>query len=451
MNLINIITSTFWTAIGFLFGKGAILITISLVSMFLSVSDFTKFNLFLMVLNAFAGVIGLSMNITANRYAAKKENIFSIFILLIICSLLGALIYLILEIFYFKIFYFKLELLVSVFIIFSAIFSNSLSGFFYAEAKFKKYAYVYTVQGLVIVFLSYFLGKKMNMQGVLIGMFLGYFFTVIYSFFYFLKQKLKLEVSYILLRRSVKKVFFPNIVSGLLFQPAILITAFLIESYSTSSDVIAYTVANQFRMVLGFLPITLGAVLLKLIIDNKSKKNPIMDRINYSLSYYPIMILSAILLFFNDIIIVLINNLDKNIFFLCLIIFVAASIITSFKGAVARKFVSEEKARISIFSNFSFFIIFITISLFIIPKYGAVGAAFSFLISQLVHVISWSKFYIKHNYYYLPFFDLKFFLSIPVYITLLISIYFNFQFLIISLFIILLYLFYNEIKLLKIK
>ena len=95
MNLINIITSTFWTAIGFLFGKGAILITISLVSMFLSVSDFTKFNLFLMVLNAFAGVIGLSMNITANRYAAKKENIFSIFILLIICSFLGALIYLI--------------------------------------------------------------------------------------------------------------------------------------------------------------------------------------------------------------------------------------------------------------------------------------------------------------------------------------------------------------------
>ena len=102
--------------------------------MFLSVSDFTKFNLFLMVLNAFAGVIGLSMNITANRYAAKKENIFSIFILLIICSFLGALIYLILEIFYFKIFYFKLELLVSVFIIFSAIFSNSLSGF-YARSK----------------------------------------------------------------------------------------------------------------------------------------------------------------------------------------------------------------------------------------------------------------------------------------------------------------------------
>ena len=61
--------------------------------------------------------------------------------------------------------------------------------------------------------------------------------------------------------------------------------------------------------------------------------------------------------------------------------FVAASIITSFKGAVARKFVSEEKARISIFSNFSFFIIFITISLFIIPKYGAVGAAFSFNIT----------------------------------------------------------------------
>lgn len=451
MNLINIVSSTFWTAIGFLFGKGAILITISLVSMFLSVSDFTKFNLFLMVLNAFAGVIGLSMNITANRYANKRENIFSILILLIICSLLGTLIYLFLEVFYFKIFDFKIDILLSVFIILSAIFSNSLSGFFYAEAKFKKYAYVYTVQGLVIVFLSYFLGRKMNMQGVLLGMFLGYFFTVIYSFFYFLKRKLDFNFSYVLFKRAIKKIFFPNIVSGLLFQPAILITAFLIESYSTPSDVIAYTVANQFRMVLGFLPITLGAVLLKLIIDNRSKNDPIMDRINYSLSFYPIMILSATLLFFSDIIIMLINNLDKNIFFLCLVFFVAASVITSFKGSISRKFISEEKARISILSNLSFFIIFLTISLLIIPEYGAIGAALGFLISQLIHVISWSKFYIKYNYYYLPFFDSKFFLSIPIYIALLLCIYFNFPFLIITLFIILLYLFFIEIKLLKIK
>ena len=79
MNLINIITSTFWTAIGFLFGKGAILITISLVSMFLSVSDFTKFNLFLMVLNAFAGVIGLSMNITRKSLRGKERKYFFYF------------------------------------------------------------------------------------------------------------------------------------------------------------------------------------------------------------------------------------------------------------------------------------------------------------------------------------------------------------------------------------
>ena len=120
------------------------------------------------------------------------------------------------------------------------------------KQNLKKYAYVYTVQGLVIVFFVLFFWVKNEYARCFNWNVSRILFYCNLFFFIFLKQKLKLEVSYILLRRSVKKVFFPNIVSGLLFQPAILITAFLIESYSTSSDVIAYTVANQFRMVLGF-------------------------------------------------------------------------------------------------------------------------------------------------------------------------------------------------------
>ena len=86
--------------------------------------------------------------------------------------------------------------------------------------------------------------------------------------------------------RAVKKVFFPSVFSGILFQPAILITAFLISKYASSTDVIAYTIANQFRMVLGILPLTLGAVLLRFIVENKRIKNIKIERINYSLSYY---------------------------------------------------------------------------------------------------------------------------------------------------------------------
>ena len=57
-----------------------------------------------MVINVFAGVIGLSMNITANRYTADKENISTILILSILASLAGAIIYLLLESLFFKIF-----------------------------------------------------------------------------------------------------------------------------------------------------------------------------------------------------------------------------------------------------------------------------------------------------------------------------------------------------------
>jgi len=449
MKLNNIFSSTYWSAIGFAFGKGGILLTISLVSVFLSIDDFARFNLYLMIVNVFAGVIGLSMNITANRYTADKENISTILMLSILASLAGAIIYLILEFLYFRMFDVKLELFLSFCIILFSIFSNSLSGFFYAEGKFKKYAVVYSAQGFIMVLSCFILGKYFNLKGVLIGLLIAYLFTAAYSVFYFMKKRLNFVISNELLVRAVKKVFFPSVFSGLLFQPAILITAFLIAKYASSTEVIAYAIANQFRMILGILPITLGAVLLKVIVENKRKNIVKIERINYSLSYYPIMILSMILLFFHDLINLMIDNLDDKVFFLCLLFFISGTVITSFKGAVARKFVSEEKGRISILSNFSWFLIFLFMSFFFVPEYGAVGAAFSFLIAQILHVLVWSPFYIKYKYYCLEFFDYKFYISIPVYFVMIICSYFNLLTLIPIFLLIILFFFYKEIKLFK--
>lgn len=449
MKLHKIFSSTFWTAIGFAFGKGGILITISLISVFLSIDDFARFNLYLMVINAFAGVIGLSLNLTANRYTADKKNISTILILSILASLAGAIIYLLLESLFFKIFDVKIELVLSFCIILFSIFSNSLSGFFYAEGKFKKYAIVYSVQGFVMVLSCFILGKYFNFIGILLGLLIAYFFTTIYSIFYFRKKRLNFFFSNELIVRAVKKVFFPSIFSGLLFQPAILITAFLINKYASSTEVIAYTIANQFRMVLGILPITLGAVLLKVLVENKKKNIVKIERINYSLSYYPIMILSIVLLFFHDLINLMIDNLDNEVFFLCLLFFISGTVITSFKGAVARKFVSDEKGKISVLSNFSWFVIFLFIAFFFIPDYAAVGAAFSFLIAQILHVLAWSPFYVKYKYYCLEFFDYKFYLSLSIYFMLLACIYFNLLYLVPVLFLIILFLFYQEIKLFK--
>jgi O-antigen/teichoic acid export membrane protein len=363
--------------------------------------------------------------------------------------LAGDIIYLLLESLFFKIFDVKIELVLSFCIILFSIFSNSLSGFFYAEGKFKKYAIVYSVQGFVMVLSCFILGKYFNFIGILLGLLIAYFFTTIYSIFYFRKKRLNFFFSNELIVRAVKKVFFPSIFSGLLFQPAILITAFLINKYASSTEVIAYTIANQFRMVLGILPITLGAVLLKVLVENKKKNIVKIERINYSLSYYPIMILSIVLLFFHDLINLMIDNLDNEVFFLCLLFFISGTVITSFKGAVARKFVSDEKGKISVLSNFSWFVIFLFMAFFFIPDYAAVGAAFSFLIAQILHVLAWSPFYVKYKYYCLEFFDYKFYLSLSIYFMLLACIYFNFLYLVPVLFLIILFLFYQEIKLFK--
>ena len=449
MKLHKIFSSTFWTAIGFIFGKGGILITISLISVFLSIDDFARFNLYLMVVNTFAGVIGLSMNLTANRYTADKDNVSTVLALSILASLSGAIIYLILEFLYFKIFDIKIELVLSSCIILFSIFSNSLSGFFYAEGRFKKYALVYSVQGFLMVLFCFFLGKYYNLIGVLIGMLIAYLFTIIYAIFYFRGRRLDLSFSNELIIRAVKKVFIPSVFSGLLFQPAILITAFLIQKYASPAEVIAYTIANQFRMILGILPITLGAVLLKMLVENKEKNIIKIERINYSLSYYPIMVLSIILLFFHDLIDLFIENLDDKVFFLSLLFFISGTVITSFKGAIARKFVSEEKGKVSIISNFSWFIIFLFMAFLLIPGYGAVGAAFSFLIAQILHVIVWSPFYVKYKYYCLEFFDYKFYLSLCVYFITILCIYHDLLLLIPVFSIIILFLFYQEIELFK--
>lgn len=449
MKLHKIFSSTFWTSIGFFLGKGGILITISLISVFLSIDDFARLNLYLMVINVFAGIIGLSMSLTANRYTVDKENVYTFLILSILASFVGAIIYLILEVFYFKIFYVKIELILSIFIMLFSIFSNSLNGFFYAEEKFKKYAIVYSVQGFIMVLSCFFLGKYFNLIGVLLGMLIAYMGTTIYSIGYFSKKKLHFFLSNELLIRAVKKVFLPSIFSGLLFQPAILITAFLIDKYASSTEVIAYTIANQFRMILAALPIALGAVLLKILVENKKKNMVKMERLNYSLSYYPIMILGIVLLLFNDLIHLMIDNLDDEVFSLCLIFFISGTLITSFKSAIARKFASEEKGKISVLSNLSWFLIFLFISYLLIPKYGAVGASFSFLISQILHVLAWSPFYTKHKYYCLEFFDYKFYISLFMYFIVIICIYFGLLYLIPLLFLGIFFLLYQEMKFFK--
>ena len=51
-----------------------------------------------------------------------------------------------------------------------------------------------------------------------------------------------------------------------------------------------------------------------------------------------------------------------------------------------------------------------------IPKYAAVGAAFSFLVAQILHLLAWSPFYVKHKFYYLDFLIISFYIDTHLFI-----------------------------------
>ena len=74
---------------GFIFGKGGFLITISLVSIFLSVNDFANFNLYLMVVNTFAE--NWLINELNNKSLCNNKMLY--IIILSIFSLSGTIIY----------------------------------------------------------------------------------------------------------------------------------------------------------------------------------------------------------------------------------------------------------------------------------------------------------------------------------------------------------------------
>ncbi len=449
MKLSSLYKPAFWSAVGFIFSKGGWLLTISIVSSFLSIDDFARFNIFLLVINVFAGVIGLSMSLTANRYATERDNVATILFLTIFVSIVSFIIFLLTEEFLFNLSLGLIELCLASFIILLATYSNSFSGFLYASGKFKEYAKVYAGQGALMVVFSYIIGRSLNLKGVLLGLLFSYLFISIYSLFFFKRSRMILKIKRDLLIRSFSKVLGPSVLSGIFFQPSLLITAILIDNYANDKGVIAYTVANQFRMVLGFLPAILSSIFLKLLVENVDKDDDKVERINYSFSYYPIMLLSTLILVFNNVITLFVDHLNDNEFRVCLIFFLSGSVVTSFKGAISRKFISNEKGKISIISNFTWFVCFLFFSIILIPNYGSKGAAFSFLLAQVLHLIAWTPFYIKHKFYHMEFFDLKFYFSIPIYVLILVSVYLKYFILVPSLFFVIGYFLYREILILR--
>lgn len=395
-----------WSALGFFTSKTGIVLSILFASHFLNSNDYAQYSIFLISINVFSGIMSASLSLMANRYSYKKHSIFGLWITIQFFSLASSLLYFIYAIY-------KFDDLTQIFLETAYVFGNtyffSLNGIYFGQGRIKEYAFINIIFGLWIILIStsliylhnyVFLIGLTSIPLILYNIWSSYSFVTNFPNKIFLGQ----------IKRGLQKVFLPNIISGILFQPAILIAAELLLNYSSDSDLFVYSVTNQIRMVLTSVSVIIGSVIIKQLITSKDRLQTNM--LNLQISFYPIALISSFLILSSEMIFHFFGKMIKEDFILNIIITSLIVIITSLNSAFGRNFVVDEKGRIGIYNNLTWIICFIISSILLIPYLGSLGANIAFLISSMFQFIIWLPFCIKNEYLPTIFFDFNFLITL---------------------------------------
>lgn len=216
---------------------------------------------------------------------------------------------------------------------------------------------------------------------------------------------------------TVKKTFLPAIITGLFFMPVIWLLLGHVQSKFGDQEAFLLASANQWRMTIGILPTIFGGYLLLLLVNNSNSSTGNNRKINFSITYYPALLIALIFsLATNKLSVIYPEALVKDgTLQQTIMLFMIASIFTSFKSSISREMVAAELAKLSILSNIVWAIIFCTAYFIAFNNSGAVGVAKAFFVSQAIHLALWVPALVKYNLVPKDFFDKKFYLSlIPI-------------------------------------
>lgn len=396
------------SSIGLFFNKSGVVLSLILASNFLSLNDYVDFTFFLFEVGIFSGVVGTSLSLTANRYSYRTKLIYSLWILIVLSAVISSLFYFGYSFFWGKQNSYGYTVLVEILYIFFMIYYTSMNGIYYGQNKFKKYTNVSIFCGVssillgstVIIFHSY--------QLLILLLMIPYFLYFVWSSINILtKNKI---ISLYFIKKAVNKIFFPNLFSGLLFQPVIYFSANLILDYSTEIELVAYSVANQIRMVLLSFSVITGSVFLSKLINTKNSKETNFE--NLQISFYPMVMFLSLIIIFKDLIFYVFGSLDLTLFSYNILVLGIAAIISSINSAVSRHYIVKEKGKIGILNNLTWLISYLIFCVFFIKSYGSIGASLSFLFASLVQFLVWLPFNLKFGFLELNFFNINFLLTI---------------------------------------
>lgn len=407
----NIIHSALSNLINFLFSKGAMVVAGAFASHYATIEDAKTLTIIITTISAFGTLFQQAVSTTHIRYSAdtitqnktyKATLIASIGIISVPVSV--------------YLYYSSSLSLTNAILTIALLVATGASGFKIAEAtqakKFKQISLIGALQGLLLLAtllpLIAFSGNSY--------LYTVPFFLASMLWLFVRSAPAKPEKNITTTSNAMKKTFIPAIFTGLFFMPVIWLLLGYVQSKFGDQESFLLATANQWRMTIGILPTVFGSYLLLLLVRN-STNNRNDRKVNFSITYYPAV---AIVIFFaiatNYLSLIYPNEIVKSgILQQSIMLFMLASVLTSFKSSISREMVAAELAKLSILSNMLWAGIFSLIYFSAFNNEGSTGVAKAFLISQVIHLILWTPALIKYNLVPKSFFDMKFFISlIPI-------------------------------------
>jgi O-antigen/teichoic acid export membrane protein len=270
-------------------------------------------------------------------------------------------------------------------------FNLNLQSLYYSEFKHKKFSLYSIIGSLALIIIGLPLTYSIGLKGAFLGFLISQMLTSICLGKTVLFSQFKIEFDQKLL--EVFKFAIPIALSALFVYPTFFLLKSIIKNNSGIEFVGSFEIADQMRMILMFVPSTIGLILFpKMYALTKEQTFNLLKKVLViSLSF--VVLSSTFLLLFRDFIIEEILYKYKDSFYP--ILYMNFSILfSSLSVFLGNVFIKKKLVWLSFMSNFSWATITILSGLILLKSFEPVAATslgillgyFSLLLFQLVYI-----------------------------------------------------------------
>lgn len=275
--------------------------------------------------------------------------------------------------------------------------SGTIAGF----GSFKNLARIAVIHGAISSILTimgvYFFG----LTGVVVALVLNSSINLILYRITIknLLKNFKIKVDYSKAwqeKNIIWKLSLPTMLSSIMVGPVVWIANIIIintpEGYASLG---IFNAANQWQIVLGFLPVIIGGVLLPLVSANINKENKALEAINVLASWIIVIIIALPLISFPEIIAIFYGQeYSSTVFLQSISLMMLVSCILSYKEGIGRKLIAKNLMWWGFISNLLWAILFL-VSILILKNLGSLGLALSYFISYSLNTLIFVPFYLS--------------------------------------------------------